>query len=275
MEKRYLQLYSLGASLSQDFKGNLIKVKEMGYTGVEFAGNYYGGMRALDLKKYLAEVGLEPLSTHIMINEVKDQLDYAADLGIKYIIVPMENFSTDQEAEVFAEKLEVIGKETRKKNMKLGYHNHRHEFLSGKDGYLLETLIKNTSTDNVCFELDVGWAACSGVDCPAFIKSHAGRFKLIHVKECNTIAGPEKIMDIHSFEKDRLGNAIIPKEVIEKLAEQKKWNVPNGQGIIDWMAVVAAAREQGTKGFIVEREYNYGKDLFECVKEDCEHLKTL
>ncbi|GHU78882.1 sugar phosphate isomerase [Clostridia bacterium] len=275
MEKRYLQLYSLGQSLREDFGGSLKKVREMGYTGVEFAGNFYGDYDAPALKSMLAELGLEPIGSHVKLDVIPEHLDYAAELGVKYLIVPMTSISTDAEAEEIAGELNRVGRLAAARGIQVGYHNHRHEFLPGKDGCLLETMLKNTDPAYVCFELDVGWATCSGVDCPSFIAKYAGRIPLIHVKECNYVSGPQAMPDFSSYPKDASGAPMIPPEVRAKLAEQRKWNTPSGKGIIDWPAVVKASLAQGAEGFIVEREYDYANDIFQCVKEDCEYLKTL
>jgi len=274
MEKRFIQLYSVKDAAFADFKGTLERLAKIGYTGVEFAMGYYGRYSAKELKDILAELNLEPISTHITHDKAIEHLDYAQELGIKYIIDPQAIFSTYEEALELAKKLNAVGEACAKRGIKFGYHNHRHEFLQGNDGYLLETLILNTNPEYVCFQLDVGWATCSGVDCPSFIKKHAGRFNLIHVKECAKVAGPEKARDLSKY-RDADGNWNIPPEIIEEFKAQAAWNVAAGKGLIDWPTVVSAALEQGAQGFIVEREYDYAGDIFKCVEEDCAFLKTL
>lgn len=275
LDKRYIQLYSLGGAMQQDFLGSLKRVAEIGFTGVEFAGGFYGGLTASELKAKLAELGLEPLSSHIPLNDVSGHLDYAAELGLRYIIVPMESFETYEQALALAKRLNEVGEACAARGIVLGYHNHRHEFLESPDGTLLETLIKNTCPDKVVFQLDVGWATCSGINCPEFIKKYAGRFALIHVKECAKVAGPEKMFNFGSLEIGENGRPIFPPELLAKFKEQNSWNVPSGEGIVDWPAVRDAALAQGAKAFIIEREFDYKGDIFACVTEDCAYLKSL
>ena len=275
MEKRYIQLYSIKEETAKDFLGALKRIAQIGYTGVEFAAGEYGGLSAADLKKNMLEIGLESLSTHIMSDMVPGHLDYAAELGVKYIIDPMQNMTTYEEAAKFAEKLNETGKLAKEKGLQFGYHNHRHEFLESKDGTLMDTLIINTDPDLVCFQLDVGWATCAGIDVPAFIAKYAGRFKMIHVKECSTVAGAEPMPDFAKFPRDENGRPQIPPEVIKAWQEQNKWNVATGKGIIDWAVVRDAALAQGAEAFIVEREYDYLGDIFKCVEADCAYLKGL
>jgi len=275
MEKRYIQLYSLKDETAKDFVGSLKKVAEIGYTGVEFASGNYGGLAAGELKTILADLGLEPLSSHIMSEHVEGHLEYAKELGLRYIIDPMNSVKDYDAALAFAETLNKVGAISKAAGLAFGYHNHRHEFLPSPDGTLMDTLIKNTNPENVCFELDVGWATCGSCDVPAFLAKYAGRFKMIHVKECAVVAGPEELPDFAKFPRDADGNLQIPPDVLKKFEEQNRWNVPAGTGIIDWQKVRDAAVAQGTEAFIIEREFDYAGDIFKCVAEDCAFLKTL
>jgi len=275
VDKRYIQLYSIREEAGKDFVGSLKKLAEIGYTGVEFAGGHYGGLAASEMKKVLADLNLEPISSHIMSAMVPGQIDYAVELGIKYIIDPMKNIGNYDEAAAFAEELNKTGELCKKSGLLFGYHNHRHEFVECKDGTLMDTLLINTNPDLVCFQLDVGWATCAGCDVPAFLKKYAGRFKMIHVKECAVVDGPEPMADFSKFPRDENGRPQIPPEVMKKFAEQAAWNVAAGKGVIDWAVVRDAAVAQGAEAFIIEREYDYAGDIFKCVAEDCEYLKSL
>ncbi|MCL2189041.1 MAG: sugar phosphate isomerase/epimerase [Defluviitaleaceae bacterium] len=275
MEKCYIQLYSLKDEVAKSIDNTLKCVAEVGYTGVEFYGGVYGGHSAASMKKLLADLHLEPLSSHLMTEHVPSQLDYASELGIKYIIDPMYSFSTEEEALKFAEKLNETGKLCAARGIQFGYHNHRHEFLPSSDGTLMDTLIKNTDPAYVCFQLDVGWATCSGIDAPTFIAKYPGRTKLIHVKECSEVSGPEKPIDWSAFPKDADGRPQIPAEILEKFRRENGWNVEAGKGIINWNAVKEAALAQGAQGFIVEREHDYANDIYRCVEEDYTFLKAL
>jgi len=274
MDKRYIQLYSLKDETAKDFQATLKRVSEIGYTGVEFAGQF-GGMSAKDLKSLLADLGLEALGAHTQTGGIPEFLEYAAELGIKYIIDPLQPFNDYEGAASWAEKFNEVGKQCKDVGIQFGYHNHRHEFQEGKDGYLLETIIKNTDPSLVCIELDVGWTTCSGVDPVEFINKHAGRIKLIHMKETDTVAGAEPFPDLSIYPTDENGRPQIPPEVLEKILAQLRWNCASGKGIIDWAKVRDAAVAQGTVGFVIEREFDYAGDIWKCVQEDHDFLKAL
>ena len=250
MDKRYIQLYSLNKEAEADFEGTLKKIAAMGYTGIEFAG-FFGNKSASELKKFMAELGLEALSTHTVSENVPEILDYAAELGVKYIIDPWASIYTYDETMAFCEVLNKTGKLCKDRGIIFGYHNHAHEFIEGKDGYLLETMILNTDPAMVGIQLDVGWTVYAGADAVGFLKKYPGRFKLIHVKECSKARGPQGPDE---------GNG---------------WNVKAGTGIIDWVSVRDAAIASGAEAFIVEREFDYLGDIFKCVEEDCDFLREL
>ena len=249
MDKRYIQLYSINEDVSKDFVGSLHRIADLGYTGVEFAGGFYGGLSAEDLTAALNKVGLEPLGTHVFSANATEHIDFAVKAGLKYLIDPAAKLETYEDALAFSETLNTVGKKCKENGIIFGYHNHAHEFKECKDGTLMDTLLINTDPDNVCFQLDVGWATYAGCDVLAFIKKYAGRFKLIHVKECSELTDDNK--------------------------DDNKWNGPAGKGIIDWPAVVKASKAQGADSFIIEREYDYCGDIYKCLKEDCGFLKNL
>ena len=275
MDKRYIQLYSIMEAVSKDFEGSLHRVAELGYTGVEFAMGIYGDSSAEELAVTIKGIGLEPLSTHIKTDHAVEHADFAAALGLKYIIDPMAILNTYEDALAFSERLNAAGKKCKEKGISFGYHNHSHEFVECKDGTLMDTLIINTDPEYVCFQLDVGWATGAGVDVPAFLKKYAGRFKLIHVKECSQVVGPERLPDFSKYPTDKDGNPQIPQDVIDSFKEQNKWNVALGKGVIDWHAVIDAAKAQGTEAFIIERENDYAGNIFTCIEDDCLFLAKL
>ena len=273
MDKRYLQLYSIGAQLREDFDGGLQKVSAMGYTGVEFAGTWHEDYTASALKQKLADNNLEALSWHIRAEQVPAVVDYMAELGLPYLIDPIQPVCNREEALRFSEVLNQTGKLCAEKGIQFGYHNHRHEFLTGEDGYLLETMILNTDPGYVCFQLDAGWATCSGVDAPAFLQKYVDRFQLIHVRECGHVSGAVLPMEASVFPRDAAGKVVLSDEKRNELRSRPEWDVATGAGLVDWAAVKQAAVH--AKAFIVERDGVYSGDMFDCIAADCAYLKQL
>lgn len=233
MKNVYLETYSVRDLMKQDFKGTLKKIAEIGYVGVEFAG--YGGYSAADLKAYLKEIGLDPISSHVGYDKLEENIPYLVELGARFMICPGAPFENEAECKKVAREFNRIGKLCNAAGLRFGYHNHTREFQTDAGRYLLEIVMENTDPDLVMFQIDVGWATKAGVDVPAFFRKHADRIELLHIKEAD--------------------------------------DTPMGTGIIDWKNIHKIAEEIGVKGYIVEREHDYkGGDILGCVREDLEAL---
>ena len=274
MEQVYIQTYSLGDAIRNDYIGSLEKLSKIGYTGIEFAGGY-GGLDAKEMKKVLADLNLDAISSHVHLDRALGDIDFLAEVGARYMICPMANFTTYDEAMELAEKLNAVGEACAKAGLKYGYHNHTQEFAQYNGKYGLEILMENTDPSKVIFQLDVGWCTTAGVNAVEFIQKHAGRFELIHAKEAGKVTGVQPPRDMSKIKRDENGRPIFTPEMRAAMMETKKMNSPTGKGIVDWKAVKAAADAQGAKAYIVEREWDYLDDIFQCVKEDYEYLRTV
>ena len=150
METIYLQLYSLGQYGEQHpMKDNLKEVAAMGYDGVEFAGNNYGGMSADELKAELAANHLGCRSVHLSMDQIVPTLPFLKEIGCEYAIVAMHAFSDMEETLDCARQLNEAAKEAAKYGIKVGYHNHTQEFNKLGDKYMLEVLIENTDPETL------------------------------------------------------------------------------------------------------------------------------
>lgn len=149
--------------------------------------------------------------------------------------------------------------------------------------YLYDWLIDACDPEVTAFQLDCGWCSAAGVNPVDFINSHAGRIASIHIKENGGVIGANKPQSRHDttprfkFEKDADGKPIFPPEFLKMKEEHDKLNVPQGQGIVDWKAVKAAADAQCDNViYVVEREasYNDPQDRVACLAEDIAWLKA-
>lgn len=274
MNSVYLQIYSIREPLMKDYVGSIRKLAEMGYSGIEYAISY-GGLDAKQMKALCDELHLDPISSHVQLDKSVADIPYIAEIGGKYIICPMAAAKNRDEALALAEKLNAVGAECAKYGLKYGYHNHTQEFVEDGGKYLLDYLIENTDPKSVVFELDVGWCTTAGVDACSYIEKHAGRFELIHAKEAGKVVGAAMPFDMSKVQRDENGRPIFTPEMRAAMDDRMKMNVPMGKGLIDWKKVKATADKQGAKAYIVEREWDYLNDIFACVKEDIEFLKTV
>ena len=68
-----LQLYTVRDNVAEDFPGTLLKVKEMGFDGVEFAGLF--GHTPEQVKEWCNTAGLTPISAHVPFDEMVADID--------------------------------------------------------------------------------------------------------------------------------------------------------------------------------------------------------
>lgn len=279
MDKVYLAMYSFGMDSKLSMEDKLKNAAEIGYAGVEFFGNFLT-TDVEEMKKLLNKYQLEAVSAHVKLDDIQGALPYMAELGAKMIIVPIHAFATKEEALDLAQLLNENGKEAAKYGIKIGYHNHTSEFYLDEGKALLDYLIENTDPEYVSFQLDCGWASAAGISPTDYIEKYSGRFIAIHIKENNTITGPDQPRStkepMPAFKFDESGKMIIPAEFLKKMEERGKMNVATGSGIVNWKAVKSAADAQGCLAYIVEREWSYNvpQDRIQCLKEDFEYLKN-
>ena len=281
MDKINLQLYSFGHDSQLSGVEKIKAAGKLGYTGVEFAGEYRG-FPVEEVKKALDEAGIKAVSAHVSFDLMEEEIPYLAKLGVKFVACPMTDFNSAEEAKEVAEELNKWGKFAKPYGITVGYHNHTQEFNTDQGKYLYDWVIENTDPETVAFEIDCGWASAAGIDPVEYINKHAGRICAIHVKENGAVIGPDPANSRHvkrewpKFELDENGKPIFPPEFLAKMAEREKLNVPTGSGIVDWKAVKAAADAQRDGViYVVEREASYGgKDRIDCLAEDVAWLKA-
>ena len=277
-----LQLFSFGRECPLTLLEKIKVAGEIGFDGVEFAGGY-DDIPVDEMKKTLAEAGVKAVSAHVQLNNLEKDLPYLAELGVKYIICPMASFNTKEEAIELANDLNEFGKKCAPYGIKTGYHNHTDEYYKVDGKYLYDWLIENTDPENVIFEIDCGWCSAAGVDPVEYINSHKGRIAAIHIKENNAVIGSSLPKSRHDttprwdIKIGEDGKPIYPADLLKMIAEHEKLSCPQGQGIVDWKAIKAAADAQyDNVVYVVEREasYNYPQDRVACLKEDIAWLKA-
>jgi sugar phosphate isomerase/epimerase len=272
----------LGPSLEEKFK----TIKSLGYDSVELLPVDLDGNTAEDIKKWLAENGLTVTSVHAEPTE--DMVKKLAAVGGHTIIWAGTPFCNKAEAIEVAQLLDEMADMAAPYGVKVGYHNHSHEFYFDEGKCLLIHLLDNSKK---CFsQLDCGWAMNGGMYPPNFIRKYKNRIISIHVKENNKVNGPGGPPQSRHAEKDKrfdfFANAKdMPLEerqkILDRMTEMAKsmpgMNIQCKMGApdsnIDWKEIKKALDEQDfAADWIVEREGFYG-DHDQCIAEDCAWIK--
>ena len=245
-----LQLYSVRDALGKDFDGTMKKVAEMGFEGVEFAGNF-GGKDAATLRKFLDDLGLKAAGTHIgagsfVGDKLKQTVDFYKTIGCKLLIVPGDGRFTDPEkSKEFAEFMNKTAEALKPEGLLTGYHNHDQEFRKKDGDKTYWDLFGERTNKDVVMQQDMGHTMWAGADPTAVVKKWAGRIKTTHVKN-----RPAK-------------------------GSGKKPFV--GEDNFDWKGYVTACYEVGgTEWFTLEQEeYPDGKSSMEATKISLDGLKAV
>lgn len=266
-----LQLYSVRGDMEQDFKGALQKVKDMGYDGVEFAGLF--GNAPEQVKAWCEEIGLNPISAHVPLADMLADIDkviadYKA-VGCEYIVVPYVTEERRPGGELFlqmVEEIRSIGEKCKAAGLTLLYHNHDFEFKKLDSGeYGLDYLYANVPADLLQTELDECWVKYSGVDPVEYLLKYSGRAPVVHLKdyykEGEMEGDPYALIGLNEGE--------------EKKSAAFEFR-PLGCGVQDVPALIAAAKQAGSKWLIVEQDQpSLEKTPMECVAMSMEYLKSL
>lgn len=242
-----LQLYSIKEETAKDFRGALKKVAAMGYEGVEFAG--YGDLTSKELKALLAELHLVPCGSHVSIEQLENNLDevvrYNKEIQNPYVICPWAAFSDRVNIQSIIEILKNAAIKCSENGLKLGYHNHAHEFELFGNEVGLDILAAELGDQELFLELDTYWAYDAGYDPTTYMKKHSGRFELLHIKDMKETENGRESTEIGSV-----------------------------NGIMDFKPIIEEAEKQGTKWLIVEQEHFTG-DPMQSVEICCKELKKL
>jgi len=243
-----VQLYSL-RNLQMPFDEVLGQVAAIGYTGVETIGNH--NLSVAEMQDLLAKHGLRVASSHIAMKSMESELDsviaFNKAVGNDVLVVPFlapDDRGKDGAAWTqLGQRLGAIGQRCREAGMKLLYHNHAFE-MEQVDGKLaIDWLMEGAGADQLGFEMDLAWVQRGGQNGVQLLQKYAGRCPRIHCKDL----APE------GQNQDEMGFADV------------------GHGVLDWSALLPAAKAAGAEWYIVE--HDLPKEPLVSIRRSFEFLK--
>lgn len=222
-----LQLYTVRSLMGRDFDGTLDRVAGVGYEEVEFAG--YFKRTPAQVRAALARSGLRAPSSHIALpaddDAWKRTLDEANAIGHQWVVIAWLDEamrSSPADWARVADRFNHLGSLAKAAGLRFAYHNHNFEFAHVGGSTLFDTLLARTDPKLVGIEMDVYWVTKGGADPMWYLRHHAGRFPMLHLKDAT--AAPERRMtDV-------------------------------GAGTIDFAELLTLARSQGTSHAFVEHD---------------------
>ncbi len=143
-----------------------------------------------------------------------------------------------------------MGAKVKAAGMRFGYHNHIAEFhkLDGVAPY--DELLRLTDPALVTFEMDCGWVTVGGGDPIDYLRQHAARISMLHVKDFKpATTQPASLSDA------------------PQAAEL-------GRGTVPLRGIFQAADKANIKHYFVEQEA-FNLPPYESLKVDADYMKDL
>lgn len=246
-----VQLWSVKDEIKQDFEGTLTKIAQLGFQGVEFAGEFGpykdnpAGLKAFLDKNKLACAGAHTQFDKLTPEQIDATTAFYKTLGCNNLIISMDKraFTLDGSSEVSKDLASLTGK-LASRGMNIGYHNHAEEFAGEAGKTPWDNIARNTPKATI-MQQDVGWTTVAGKDPIAYVKKYPGRTVSTHFKA--------------KFGPGQTGTPII------------------GQDKTDWAGLTKAARTVGgTDWLIIEQEeYPNGMGQLESVAASLKGLQAV
>lgn len=219
--------------------------------------------RELGVQTAAMSCTLSTMGLKVPCDTLEDDFDkivadcHAVGCGILRIgMLPMSCADTPEHMLEMADRCEGYAKRLKKYGIDLYYHAHSMEFTR-KDGKPVLTHMRER-TEAMGFELDSHWMWRGGVDPVAYIRSFAGRIRLLHLKDYRIGLLPDL--------------SKIPAEqhwlmfgMIEQYAEV-------GEGVLDMPAIIEAGLASGSEYFLIEQDDFYGRSVWESLKISRENI---
>lgn len=255
-----VQLYSIHKALDADLDGSLGRLAEIGLTTVE-AFNFVS--RADELKTSFDRYGLTAPTAHAILIErdvktpdglltvppVEETFAAAQTLGVQVVIdpfVPPERWGTLDDVQRSADRLNEVAAQAAEHGLRVGYHNHEHELTSVIDGTPALEVFAGLLDPAVLLELDLYWAAASGVDPVQLLGRLGDRVHAVHVKD-----GPMR---------EGITSRALPED-----------QLPAGQGDVPLTLSLRAA--PSVKYAVIEFDH-YAGDVFTGIAESHAYLTS-
>ena len=290
-----LQLHSVLGQLGRDFDGALARAAAAGFRRVELASSALRGRTPKDVREALDHHGLVCPSMHFgmteLIGDLDSKISSAQAMGARFMVCGapwirnLSRVKLDLKAGQLAsflaimaaldlddwrwnaDELNRVGSRIKAEGLQLAYHSHNFEFRRYGDVVAYDELLRLTDPDLVKLEIDVGWIKLAGHDPITYLRNHPTRCSLLHARDFSPGFTPTTELTLTSSGLNTATPAII------------------GKGVVDYPAVLAAARHAGTVECFIEREPAWdfltgrpraeGDELFHVLEQDYAALRRL
>lgn len=197
-----VQLYTVRNELLKQPWATVRAIAEIGYREAEMLRD-----QVKPLAPLLKRVNLTPISMHFEtplltgnweawqhadMPAVEAGVTYdrcvslARDHGFRYIVfnylAPEERLGLDF-YQSLAAKLNAAAYKAKSAGLQFCYHNHDFEFQPKPGGRPIDVLLKHLDRELIRLEVDTFWVSMAGINAAAFLREHADRVELVHLKD--------------------------------------------------------------------------------------------
>ena len=187
--------------IGADFEDSVRRIAQTGATHVElnnFMGGRMVGLSPEQAKALFDKYGLKVISDVTMASVIEDSQEYLdrweqtfkedAVLGVKYVSMTANLcWGTEPHVKMACEVLNKLGALAKSHGIQFLYHLHNIEFNpildSDYQGQIVDYVMEHTDPDLVKFQDDVFWVQIGGRSTVEFLKEHADRIPMLHVKD--------------------------------------------------------------------------------------------
>ena len=250
------QLYTLRAFTKnlEDFEQTLKKVADMGYTSIHLSGvscEYTPEWIAEKCNKYGLKIALTHVPFERIVNETDKVIEEHKLMDCEYVgLGCFPNFyeMSEEDLKGYLAALRPALEKLKAAGLGFMYHNHHVEFGRREKGHpiLMDLILDAMPAELFGLTLDMFWVQAGGADPVKFLREHADRARILHLKD-----------------------------MIFDIPERKAHYAPVGEGNMNYEDIVTAAKEVGVLYGFVELDGTYGEDPFVCLKKSYDYLASL
>lgn len=195
-EKTGLAMYTVHQTVLKDMGAAFEKLAALGYRGMEFYGELEN-FPPEDVRAALDNSGMAITGWHIdwkrlheesFQHTVQHLLKSGCTTAIVQCLGGKWNIGHDQSQECrdrwlyYAEWMNRASEQLKKEGLRLGYHNHEHEFLLKYEEKSVYDLLYENLEPDIVMELDSGNCIEGGGDPLEVLKKYKDRKVLLHLK---------------------------------------------------------------------------------------------
>jgi sugar phosphate isomerase/epimerase len=242
------QLYTLRefTKTPADIGKTLARVRQIGYRAVQCSA--LGPVEPKELKRMLDDNGLVCCATHVGLDRLRDHPQAVLDdhqlWNCRYTAIggffpKAEDFNSAIWGK-FIDDFNAVAGRYKSTQLRVGYHNHSHEFARTGDVTAWQQLMSGLDRE-IWIEIDTYWVQHGGADPSDWIARCSGRVPCVHLKDMG----------------------IKP--------DRTHYMMEVGQGNLNWTGILQACRKAGVEWYIVEQDTCY-RDPFESLKISLDFL---